>query len=170
MSRYPGKKLPPHWVYIPSRREVSELLKAMVADVRRVDLDGTGFGARPKRFTDARRTRHGENGDVGHAVSLLLGYVEHRVVEGAWCFYLRLWGVPESAVEGHRDELASASIHAIKQSIEGCLALPASETVKPTQLLLRFELGSAGTIPECSLEVVGSFSFSSGIWWETSRS
>ena len=32
MARFPGKKLPPHWVYVPSRREVRGLLRGLAAD------------------------------------------------------------------------------------------------------------------------------------------
>jgi hypothetical protein len=84
--RFPGKKLPPHWVYVPSRREVRTLLLRLAADVRQVEFDGTGSGP--------------------STVGLLLGYLERRVVGGSWCFYLRLWGVPKSVVEVQRDDLA----------------------------------------------------------------
>src|SRR5262245_53103324 len=62
VSRFAGKKLPPHWVYVPSRRQVRELLRGLAADFRRVEFGGTGRGA----------------GLVG----LLLGYLERRVVDG----------------------------------------------------------------------------------------
>ncbi len=83
MSRFPGKKLPPHWLYVPSRREARDLLRQLGVDVRRVELDGPGSGTGP--------------------VGLLLGYLERRVAEGRWCFLLRLWGAPEAAV-GERGE------------------------------------------------------------------
>ncbi|MFO0889929.1 MAG: hypothetical protein U0790_12420 [Isosphaeraceae bacterium] len=145
MSRFPGKKLPPHWLYVPSRREVRDLLRGLAADVRRVDFDGTGSGL-----------RYG---------TLLLGYLERRAVGKAWCFYLRLWGVPEAAVEAQRDELATAAIQAIGQSIGECLAVPAEEVVKPTQLLLWFNVGADGVIPACKVKPVDRYSFSAGSWW-----
>jgi hypothetical protein len=147
VSRFRGKKLPPHWLYIPSRREVRELLRRSSGDFRRAEFDGTGSGP--------------------SSVGLLLGYLERRVAGGAWCFYLRLWGVPESAVGGHRDELASATLGAIEQSVTECLASPPAEVAKPTQLLLRFAVGADGIVPLCSVKPVDRYSFSAGNWWES---
>ena len=146
MSRYPGKKLPPHWIYVPSPREARGLLKGLAADVRRVEFDGTGSGPNP-------------------AGRLLLGYLERRVVDGAWCFYLRLCGVPESAAGERRDELARAVIHAIRHSVAEYLAIPATGVIKPTQLLLWFVAGAEGVTPGCKVEPVDRYSFSAGCWW-----
>ena len=147
MSRFPGKKLPSGWVYVPSRREVRELVQQSPGDFRRVDLAGTGSRMR--------------------SVGLLLGYVERRVAEGAWCFYLRLWGVPESTVGDHGDDLASAALAVIEVSVAECLACPPADVVKPTQLLLWFAVGSEGFVPRCSVEPVDRYSFSAGRWWES---
>ena len=146
VSRYPGKKLPAHWVYVPSPREVRGLLGELAADVRRVEFDGTGSGPNP----------------VGR---LLLGYLERRVVDGAWCFCLRLWGVPESAVSDRRDELSRAALHAIGRSVAECLAIPATDVIKPTQLLLWFLTGPDGVTSECKAKPVDRYSFSAGAWW-----
>jgi hypothetical protein len=149
MSRFPGKKLPPHWVYIPSRREVGNLSRGLAADVR-LEFGGTGSGPT--------------------SVGLLLGYLERRVVDRAWCFYLRLWGVPESALEGRRDGLGQAAVRVVGQSIRECLDRPANELVTPTQLLLWFAIGADGVIPNCEVEPVDQYSFSAGCWWARSSS
>lgn len=149
MSRYPGKKLPPHWVYIPSPREVRELLGELAANVLRVEFDGTGGGP----------TTYG---------AFLLGYLERRVVDGAWCFYLSLRGVPESTAGDRRAELARAAINAIRRSVAECLAVPATEEIKPTQLLLWFRVGSDGVTPECKVDPVVHYSSSAGSWWKSS--
>lgn len=146
MSRYPGKKLPPHWVYTPSPREVRELLSELVADVRRVEFAGTGGGPSSTGL-------------------LLLGYLERRVVDGAWCFYLRLWGVPESAVGDRRADVARAAVHAIRRSVTECLAVPPADVIKPTQLLLWFRASRDGVTPECNVKPVDQYSFSAGSWW-----
>jgi hypothetical protein len=91
-------------VYVPSRKEVRDLVRELGADVRCVELDGTGSGL--------------------SSVGLLLGYLERRVVDSEWCFYLRLWGVPESAVGELRTELARAALEGIRQSVAECLARP----------------------------------------------
>jgi hypothetical protein len=147
MSRFPGKKLPRGWVYVPSRREVRELLRNLAADVRRVEFAGTGSGP--------------------SSVGLLLGYLERRVAKGAWCFYLRLWGVPQAAVSEHRHELAHAALDAIAKSVAECLASPPADVVKPTQLLLRFAVGAKGVTTKCRVELVDRFSFYAGCWWQS---
>jgi hypothetical protein len=146
VSRFPGKKLPPHWVYVPSRREVRDLLRVLATDVRRVEFDGTGSGP--------------------SSVGLLVGYLERRVADGGWCFYLRLWGVPESAVGDRRAELALAALEAIQRSVVECLAYPPAEVAKPTQLLLRFAVEPDGVVSRCSVKPVDRYSFSAGNWWE----
>jgi hypothetical protein len=119
----------------------------MVADVRCVEFDGTGSGA--------------------SSVGLLLGYLERRVVDGRWCFYLRLWGVPESTVAKHFDELTRAAIKAIRQSVAECLVRPPTEAVKPTQLLLWFGVETDRVVSKCRVKPVDQWSFSAGHWWKS---
>lgn len=147
MSRFPGKKLPPHWLYVPSRREVRDLVRRSPGDFRHVEFAGTGNGP--------------------SSVGLLLGYLERRVAGGAWCFYLRLSGVPEAAVGDHRAELASAVLAAIEGSVAECLASPPAEVTKPTQLLLWFAVKADGVVPKCNVKRVDRYSFSAGNWWES---
>jgi hypothetical protein len=110
-------------------------------------------------------------GTASHPSSsrLLLGYLERRVADGAWCFYLRLWGVPESTVGEYRDELARAALGAIGRAVAECLSLPAAEVVKPSQLLLCFAVGPDGVVPECRVKLVNAYSFSAARWWESPR-
>jgi len=79
-------------------------------------------------------------------------------------FYLRLWGVPESAVGEHRDELATAALEAIKRLVTDTLTSPAAETVKPSQLMLRFSVTADGVVSMCKVEPVA---FSAGCWWKS---
>jgi hypothetical protein len=133
-------------VYVPSRQEIRDLVRDLGADVRCVAFSGTGSGP--------------------SSVGLLLGYLERRVAEGRWCFYLRLWGAPEAAVGKHRAELAGAALKAIRQSVAECLARPPAEMAKPTQLLLRFAVETNGVVSKCSAKPVDQYSFSAGRWWE----
>jgi hypothetical protein len=148
VPRFISKKLPPHWIYVPSRRQVRTLLNTLVADVRCVQFDGTG--------------RH--PGPVG----MLLGYLERRVIEKAWCFYLRFWGVPEAAVADQRDALAAVALRAIGDSVAECLAQPAADVIKPTHLLLRFSVQAANIVAKCTIKPVDKYSFSAGCWWASS--
>ncbi|MCE5269648.1 MAG: hypothetical protein LLG00_17360 [Planctomycetaceae bacterium] len=149
MSRFPGKRLPPHWVYIPSRREIRDLLRTLNADYRRVEFGGTG--------------------SCPNSVSLLLGYVQTHVVDGAWRFYLRLWGVPEAVVNNYRDELAHAALDAIGRSTKDCLASRPTDVSKSTQTLLRFGIQADGIVCKCSTRPIDQYSFSAGRWWEDER-
>ena len=127
MSRFPGKKLPSGWVYVPSWREVRGLVNHSPGDFRQVEFIGTGLRPSSDR--------------------LLLGYLERRVVDGVWCFCLRLKGVPESAVGTHRSELASTALAAIEGSVAECLARPPTDVIKPTELRLWFTVGAEGVVP-----------------------
>ncbi len=147
VSRFFGKKLPPHWVYVPSRRQVRELLRDLAADVRCVEFAGTGRGPT--------------------SIGLQLGYLERRVADDAWCCYLRLRGVPEAAVAGRRDELARAALRAIRQSVAECVATPAAAVVRPSRLHLLFEVGADGPISRCFVRSVDQNTFWAGCWWSS---
>jgi hypothetical protein len=103
--------------------------------------------------------------EFGGTGGFLLGYLERRVVGGAWCFYLRLWGVHESIVGDRRDELGRAAISAVRRSVAECLAIRATDVIKPTQLLLWSRAGSGDLALECKVEPVDRYSFSAGAWW-----
>jgi hypothetical protein len=99
------------------------------------------------------------------SVGIRLSYLDPRVVDGAWCFYLRLWGVPESAMAERRDELARAALQEVRQSVAEFLSAPAATVVRPTQLHLFFDLREDGPTSRCSVEPIGPYSFSAGCWW-----
>ncbi len=145
VSRYPGKKLPPHWVYVPSPREIRSLLNEFSGGIRRMELGGT------------RR-------DFSSSGLISLGYLERRVVDGAWCFYIYLQGVPESAVNGRRDEISRAAVLAIKRSIAECLMIPPNDLIKTTHLNLWFRIGSDGVSSECKVDLIHPL-FATGTWW-----
>jgi hypothetical protein len=149
MSRFPGKRLPPHWVYIPSWREVRKMVGDLATDVR-LEFGGTG-----RREDWVSRSLD----------QLFLGYLERRVVDKAWRFYLQLRGIREAALEGHRDELAEAAVHAIASSVHECQARQADDVVAPTQLHLCFKITAHGVVPLCKIEPVGPYSYSAGRWW-----
>lgn len=128
MSRYPGKKLPPGWVYIPSRRDVRKSLTDLPAEIQ-LDLAGTGHFLSPLD-------------------SFMFGLLDRRVVEAAWCFELRLWGAPEAVVGAARDDLARAAVHAIRRWVADCLTIPPADELEPSQKGLWFRTGPDGVTPE----------------------
>src|SRR4051794_3621988 len=118
MSKYVLKKLPPHWVFVPSKRQIKELLAELSADVRLVEFSGTG-------------SRHG-------AGRLYLGIVESRLVDGKWCFCLRLRGVRQSVIDPVREQLTAAAAAEIERYIRKRDGQPPAEIIKPEQLYLSF--------------------------------
>jgi hypothetical protein len=73
-----------------------------------------------------------------------LRFLESRVVEGRWCFSLRLWGVREAAVGTVRDELTTAALAEIGKYNHECISQPPAEIIKPAQLMLNFQVGPEG--------------------------
>jgi hypothetical protein len=148
VSRYPGKKLPPHWVYVPSPREIRTLLNEFPGGIRRMELGGTGW-------------------DCSSSGQLSLGFLERRVVDRTWCFYIKIWGVRESAVDGRRDEISRVVIEAVRRSIVECSAIPAADWIKPTQLSLWLDICLDGVHSKCSNRTVPYF-YPTGSWWMSS--
>jgi len=142
------EKLPPHWLFVPSKRQVRELLTELGADVRLVEFYGTGYGRSPDRLS--------------------LGFVESRVVDGGWRFYLRLWGVPEAVAGPVREELAAAALAEVGRYIRECAGQAPAAVVKPAQLYLSFRVEAGEVRPACRVSLVGkTSSFPTRTWWTT---
>src|SRR5438105_563222 len=121
MARFMAEKLPAHWLFVPSKRQVRELLAELGTDVRLVELYGTGYSRAPDRLS--------------------LGFVESRVVEGRWCFYLRLWGVKEAVAGPVREKATAVALAEIRRYVRECTSQPPTDVSKPAQLLLALRLG-----------------------------
>jgi hypothetical protein len=149
MSRFVIKKLPPHWSFVPSKRRLKELLTELVADVRLVELYGT--------------TKYGRE-----ASWLVVGFIESRVIEGGWRFYLRLNGSWEETVEPMRAELEAAALAEIERYIRGCVCQPPTEIIKPEQFTLAFRIEPGGVRPRCSVTPFAKPTFhSTPPWWRS---
>jgi hypothetical protein len=146
MAKFVFEKLPPHWLFVPSKREVRELLARLGVDVRLVEFYGTGYGRQSDRLS--------------------LGFVESRVVEGGWCFYLHLWGVREAVAGPVQAELAVSASAAIERYIRGCVDQSPADVIKPAQLYLSFRVEPEGVRSGCSVRVVGKRSFTTRRWWD----
>src|SRR5436309_3322582 len=128
MPRLVTEKLPPHWLFVPAKRQVRELLAEGGMDGRLAEFGGTGYGRRADRLS--------------------LGFLESAVAEGGWCFCLRVWGVRECAAGAWREELARAALAEIEGYTRVCLGQPPAEVTKPAQLSLSFRLGPEGVRSE----------------------
>jgi hypothetical protein len=145
MAQFVFKKLPPHWLYVPSKRRLRDLLAELDADVRRVEFAGTAYGDRTDRLS--------------------LGFVESRVIEDGWCFYLHLWGLRESVAGPVREELTVTALAEIGLYVKKCISEPAACTIKPAQLVLSFRLESGGVQADCRASTGKKTPFSTGSWW-----
>jgi hypothetical protein len=146
MPKVAVEKLPPHWLFVPSKRQVRDLLRRLDADVRLVEFHGTHIDRMAGR--------------------LCLGYMEARAVDGGWRFYLRVWGVREAAVGPIREEVAGAALAEIERCIRDCLDRPPADIIKPSQLSLSFRVDPDGVHSECRTRVLGRHSYSPHAWWE----
>lgn len=142
MVRMRGKKLPPHWVYVPSPRQIRALLEELHLDRSVVGLSGTGGGP--------------------GAAGLTLGFLLREVREAAWEFRLTLWGVPEDAVGDRSDLLTAAALGVIRERIMECVVQPAIEAVKPTQTWLRFAVTPDAIVSRCSTHEIN---YGRPGWW-----
>jgi hypothetical protein len=145
MAQFVLEKLPPHWLFVPSKRQVRNLLAELDADVRLVEFYGTAYGHSTDRLS--------------------LGLVESRVIEGSWCFYLHIWGVRESVAGPVREEIATAALAEMGRFVSKYVSGQAAGTVKPAQLYLSFRVESGEVRPECRESTVGKTSFRTGSWW-----
>ncbi len=145
MPRFVLEKLPLHWTFVPSKRQIKALLAELGADVRLVEFYGTGFGRSNDRLS--------------------LGFVESRVVGGKWCFYLRVEGVRESAARSVMEELTATAVAEIGQYIRTRASQLPDQTVKPAQLRLSFRVEPGRVHAECRELPVGRRSFPTPVWW-----
>jgi hypothetical protein len=145
MPHFRLKKLPPGWLFVPSKRQLRAVLAETGADVPLVEMAGTGYARLPDRVS--------------------LGFLESRVVEGRWRFYLHLWGIREAAVGTLREELATAALAEIREYIRGCISQQPADIIKPAQLRLSFRISPAGVHFEGRVKVVGRYSYPTPVWW-----
>ena len=83
------KRLPPHWHYVVSRREIKDAIADASADIRVIEFSGTGH--KPSKLT------------AGHYTA---GQCDSRFVGTNWCFRLQFWGLPDNVVGLAADDLA----------------------------------------------------------------
>jgi hypothetical protein len=81
------KKLPPHWRYLVSRRQIKEAVADASERIRVVEFSGTGL--KPSKLTG----------------SLNAGQCDARIVGMDWCFRLRFRGLPENVLGLTADDL-----------------------------------------------------------------
>jgi hypothetical protein len=146
MTRFLIRKLPPHWRFVPSQRRVRDWLAQLGADVRFVEYEGTGRKSAERWVS--------------------LGFLESRVVDGYWCFYLRFWGIQEKRVKPLLKELSETALGTIARYIRDCLNRQAAETTKPEQLLLVFRVEDGKIHSACWVKLKDRYSFPTGNWWQ----
>jgi hypothetical protein len=147
MARLVVKKLPAGWLFVPSRRQVRQLLADLGADVRLVEFFGTASG--------------------GTLDWISLGFVESRVVEGSWRIYLRLWGVREAIIGPVQEELAAMAVAEMRRYIRACAGQSPAAVRKPAQMSLAFRVSGEGIASACRVRAVDRRSFPTPAGWES---
>jgi hypothetical protein len=148
MTKFRIKKIPRGWVFVPTKKQIRELLLSLGADVMLVDFKGTS--------------------SVAKSNWLYFGIVESRVVDSGWCFYIHLWGVRETVVLPVRQELAAATLSEIENYINECKARSPAHVIKPAQLMLAFDVTSDGITSSCSVKPVDSYAHPTPQdWWRS---
>jgi hypothetical protein len=146
VTRFLTRKLPPHWLYVPSKRRLRKVLDRLDVDRSVVRFGGTGYRESPQRIT--------------------LGFLESRVVENRWCFYLGLRGIPESVVGDLQDELSAVAVDEIDRYIRSCFHQPHPAGVNPSQFYLNFRAEDGRVHAECYQKAISRYSYSTGEWWK----
>ena len=82
------KRLPPHWQYVVSRRQIKDAVADVGERIRGIEFSGTGH--KPSTLTAALYT-------AGECCSHFVG--------PDWCFRLRFWGLPENVLDLAGDDL-----------------------------------------------------------------
>ncbi len=147
MTKFVVDKLPQHWLFLPTKRHLKAVLSEFGPDVRLVEFHGTGYGSQQDRVS--------------------LGFIEARVVDGRWAFYLRLWGVREAVVGAVSESLAAAAVAEIRRYIGECVRREPSDIVKPAQFRLSFRVIPDEITAECKARDVDRFSYPTREWWRT---
>ena len=145
MARFVVKNLPPHWIFVPSRRRVRDWIDRLKVDVRCVEYGSTAYKPREE--------------------GLLLGFIESRFVDGNYCFYLQFWGLPEGLAGPIREGLSHRVLEEIEKFIRRPMTERPSESGKPTQKTLSFKINGGEILWSGGIELVDRYGFSSGTWW-----
>ena len=146
MTRFLMRKLPPHWLFVPSKRQLQKVLDRLGADLCVVEFGRTGASESLDRIS--------------------IGFLEARTVNDRWCFYLRLWGVREALIGPLLKELSVVAADEIEHFIRARLCQPPSADVDPSQFHLVFR-AEDGLVRSLSYQrSIGTYSFSTGEWWK----
>jgi hypothetical protein len=92
------KRLPPHWHYVVSRRQIKEAVADISKRIRVIEFSGTGF--QPCKLT---------------AGLYIAGECDSRLVGPDWCFRLRFCGLPENVLDLAADDLTPKILAGVRE-------------------------------------------------------
>jgi hypothetical protein len=91
------KRLPAHWRYLVSRRQIKEAVADVRESIRMIDFAGTG--ERPCKITG----------------SCFAGTCESRFVDTGWCFRLTFQGLPDDVLGDAADDLTLQVLAGVRE-------------------------------------------------------
>lgn len=94
------KKLPPHWRYLVSRRQIKDAVAGASQRIRTIEFSGTG--GKPSKVIEFSGPGHKLHKVGG---SYYAGECNARFVGTDWCFRLKFWGIPEDVLGLTTDDL-----------------------------------------------------------------
>ena len=143
------RKLPPHWQYLVTRRQILKSIAGHETDVRQVTFDGAAH--KPSKIT---------------AGLYSAGKLDARPHDGRWCFRLRFRALPDRVLRLASGDVATA----ILKQTEMFLASPPAATgiaAVPLECILFFRVVGDELQPSFSTKKVKSWLAAlDEPWWE----
>ena len=145
------KKLPKHWRYGVTSKQLKQLVCELDVDFRLVKFCGT---RRPLLLRDE--------------VVLFLGKLNARVQSGHWCYRLQLWGAPENVIGRFLNQVQKAILDDLRATILGQIKDHVDDTIRPLDRHIRFRLQDGQLVPDIKTEIRDSYGLSidqNDQWW-----
>ncbi len=118
-----NKRLPNHWVYGLTPRNVKKFIRDLQADFRLVEFCGT---RQPLQLTDE--------------TVLFMGELNGRVDAAIWCYRLRLWGAPSQVLEGKLQQVQDSLLETVRATVVSLRGDHVDNSVRPFDCSLVFRL------------------------------
>lgn len=152
MSVLELKKLPKGWIYGLTPKHVRGMLRELQADFKVVEFCGTRH---PVVLRDGP--------------TLLLGQLNCRAGDDAWCFRLRLWGAPADILEPHRQRVHDMLVDAIGSTVASLRSSQVDASLKPRDQELTIKVREGDVVGCFRCVDRDSFGLSiddSNRWWQ----
>ena len=134
MTRYNRRNIPRVFAFVPSQKAIRRIIPQDDSNVILVEHSGLSYGE-----THYKKWRR--------ELSVKVGLVEARVVNGQWRFYIRIEGIRKETIGNLRDAISECILKQIKDFIDETEREVPHEMQKPVQLNLEFKIDENQVIP-----------------------